>query len=158
MAKKMDAVLTRCDGVPPEVNVSQNAQHNNQDSEFSSVIGDPSQTAQSDTSKTISQVSSAGKRSIAATQAPSTTPTEVIPTSRRSPIKKKQRAQGSLHTQQSDSTDEENESEASININLEERFHDTTRDDTATERMQYQHRISSHDGNRSGQSGQTHQN
>ena len=41
MTKKMDAVLTRCDGVPPDVNVSQRAPIYNQGSEFSSFLGDP---------------------------------------------------------------------------------------------------------------------
>ena len=38
MAKKMDAVLSRCDGVPPEVNFSLNTRQNQQGSDYSSVI------------------------------------------------------------------------------------------------------------------------
>ena len=109
---------------PPEVNVTQHVRTNHQGSESSSVLGDPSYNAQSDTSKTISQLSSAGKRSIAAaTQASGTTPQEIVPIPpRHSPIKKQQRARGSLNSQCSDSTDEEHNFEYPPNINLETRF------------------------------------
>ena len=111
MAKKMDTVLSRCDGVPPEVNFSQHPRHNQQDSDVSSVIGDPSQTAQSDNSKTVSQPSSAGQRSIAATQGRHPTPTEVAQPPPPSPIKKKQRARTSIESQNSGHDDEASESD-----------------------------------------------
>ena len=71
LACKMEIVIDRRDGVPPEVNVTRPPNGNHQQgSETSSVIGDPSQTAFSDASKTISLLSSNGKRSLAAAHVP----------------------------------------------------------------------------------------
>jgi hypothetical protein len=88
LAKKMDAVLNRRDGIPPEVNVcSQRDQH--QGSEVSSVLGDPAQTATFDVSKPVSQVSSAVEQSLAATHRKVIVPAGDIPIISSSPTKKK---------------------------------------------------------------------
>jgi chromosome segregation ATPase len=59
IARRMEIVIDRLDGVPPEVNVTRPPNgHHQHGSETSSVIGDPSQTALLDASKTISLLSS----------------------------------------------------------------------------------------------------
>ena len=128
LAKKMEALLNRCEGIPPEVNV--NSQHGNHQtgSEFSSVAGDPSQAAFSEQSKTVSQLSSNGKRSLAATHSgPGTTATESKLVPLKSPIKKKHRARGTETCQTFESSDNE-EIDTEVNesrlptINLDSRF------------------------------------
>ena len=128
LAKKMEAILNRCEGIPPEVNV--NSQHgiHQTGSDFSSVAGDPSQAALSELSKTVSQLSSNGKRSLAATHTgPGLPATESKQLPLKSPIKKKHRARGSETCQTFESSDNEeihnevNESRLPT-INLDSRF------------------------------------
>ena len=123
LAKRMELVIDRRDGVPPEVNVTRpNHNHPHHGSETSSVIGDPSQAANSDVSKTISFLSSTGKRSLAAVQVPAQTDASTSNTLRRSPIKKKQRARESHNIQDDESTDEEDNANDHQRVNLDEKF------------------------------------
>ena len=138
MAKKMDAVFSRCDGVPPEVNFSQHARNNQQGSEFSSETGDPSQAAQSDNSRTVSQLSSAGKRSIVATQGQSSPPNEVAQLQLRSPIKKKQRARDFLDSQPPDSNDVTSASDDQTKVNPETRFNQSFEANADEAEMDYE--------------------
>ena len=124
LARKMDSVLSaRSDGVPPEVNVTQRDRTLHQESESSSILGDPSQTATSDASKTLSQLSSAGKRSLAAaTIIPAIPPATSIQHLHQSPIKKKHRARGSNSSQQSEDITDDTHNKGQLNVNLDSRF------------------------------------
>jgi hypothetical protein len=127
LAQKMDTVLNRREGIPPEVNLTSPIGNNPNGSESSSCLGDPSQAAKSDASKTASQVSSIGKRTLAATtqgnlvsQAANLTP------ARPSPIKKKHRVRNNNDNCRSDHSDDDNLDDApNIPVNLNSRFQET---------------------------------
>ena len=132
LARKMEAVLHRCDGVPPEVNIHpHNGPHQN-GSEFGSGPGDPSQSTTSDVSRAVSLLSSAGKRSLAASQAPVAHHEVHKANARPSPIKKKLRARGLSETPTAnapDATDDDEDETNQLNTNLDNRFRDA--DDNA---------------------------
>ena len=125
LAKKMDAVLSRCDGVPPEVNFNSVNGNNQTGSEFSSGMGDPSNSAMSDVSRAASIPSSAGKRSLAASLPPLLHNDDGNTTMRPSPIKKKVRARGATDTtsfDQQDGSDVDDDPISQIPSNLDNRF------------------------------------
>jgi hypothetical protein len=123
LARKMETMLDRRDGVPPEVNVTRPTVSTQQyGSATSSVLGDPSQTAISDVSKTTSLLSSTGKRSLAAVQVQVNPQAETISKIRRSPSKKKQRARNPNETKESDSTEEEDSDSEPQRMNLDAQF------------------------------------
>lgn len=124
LARTMERVLETRNGVPPEVNVTRPMNRNYPGSDSSSVIGDPSQATFSEVSKTISLLSSTGKRSIAAVQVPAPYPAETSVIHRRSPIKKKQRARIVTDPNATDSsdTDDMEKADSAPRLNLETQF------------------------------------
>ena len=135
LAQKMEAILHRCEGIPPEVNCNSPARNHHTGSESSSCLGDPSQTGKSDASKSASQVSSIGKRTLAATQGSSATRHAAQNINRPSPIKKKHRVRNITDYFRTDNTDEEPDEDNNVPANLHSRFQeqgDTLMDDTAS--------------------------
>jgi hypothetical protein len=133
LAKKMEAVMNRREGVPPEVNIDSATDHNQTGSEVSSCPGNPSQSTNSELSRAVSLLSSAGKRSLAASHIPAPHHEETKTTPRPSPIKKKQRARGIPAMQNDDSTDYSDDDETADNpllaADLEERFREAEEQD-----------------------------
>jgi hypothetical protein len=121
LAQSLETALNRRGGIPPEVNLTSPNGPAHNGSESSSCLGDPSQTAKSDASKTASQVSSIGKRALYATQGSNTQHEAAPPVPRPSPIKKKHRVRTPSDPNQTDQSDDDmEENEDNLPVNLDE--------------------------------------
>jgi hypothetical protein len=121
----MDAVLNRCDGVPPEVNINPANGANQAGSDLGSGIGEQFNSAISDVTKAASMHSSAGKRSLTASLNSIPPLDDGKASTRPSPIKKKLRVRGSnlnapLGLQ--DAFDDDDDTLPPVPINLAARF------------------------------------